>query len=350
MIKTTVDASVRYDILTQRGILKHCGELVSEVIPKCKLLIVTDDRVDSLYADEVISSLNQSGFECVKYVFPNGEKSKSMDNLEKILEFAAENHITRTDAAVALGGGVCGDLTGFAAASYLRGIKLVQIPTTYLAAIDSSVGGKTAVNLKSGKNLAGAFHQPSRVIIDPDTFKTLDEHFYGDGTAEAIKYAVLTDERLFASLSASDVNIEEVIAQCTRIKADIVSRDEFENGERKLLNLGHTFGHAIERLSGLQITHGHAVAIGMVIASRGAEAFGICETGVTERLINALKKNNLPTETEYSADEIYSISQNDKKRSGDMITVVLPQKIGKCILKRLSMDEYMEYLKKGLGK
>ena len=348
MVKTLVNASVKYEILTERGILSRCGELVAAVLDKCRLLIITDDNVDRLYAKTVIASLEENGFSCIKYVFPHGEKNKSMENFEKILEFATENRLTRSDAIVALGGGVCGDLAGFTAASYLRGIKFIQIPTTFLAAIDSSVGGKTAVNLKSGKNLAGAFHQPSMVIIDPDTFKTLEPHYYSDGTAEAVKYGILTDEDLFEHFKSREIDIETVIAKCTKIKSGIVERDEFENGERKLLNLGHTFGHAIEKLSGLTVTHGHAVAIGMMIAARSAEAFGICEKGVSEKIEEVLRLNGLPYKTKYSAEEIYSVSLNDKKRSGNSITVVLPEKIGKCCLKKLTLDEYREYVIKGI--
>lgn len=349
MIKTTVDASIKYDILTERRILSRAGDFIKDVIPECRILMITDDNVDKFYAKTVTDSLETNGYSVMKYVFPHGENNKSIENFERILEFAAENHLTRSDAIVALGGGVCGDLAGFVAASYLRGIKFVQIPTTYLAAIDSSVGGKTAVNLKNGKNLAGAFHQPSIVIIDPDTFKTLEKDYYNDGTAEAVKYGVLMDEELFEHFKNKDIDIEMVISKCTKIKSDIVGEDEFENGVRKLLNLGHTFGHAIEKLSGLTISHGHAVAIGMVIAARGAEKCGICENGVTDRIIEVLKINDLPTDTEYRLEEMYSASLNDKKRTGDTITVVLPEKIGKCILKKLSIDEYREFLKEGLG-
>lgn len=349
MIKTVVNASIKYDILIERGLIRTCGKYIKEVIPSGKALIITDSNA-KIYLEPVKRSLEENGFSCIEYVFNAGESSKSIEEFEKILEFAAANGLTRSDFIVALGGGVCGDLSGFAAASYMRGIKFVQIPTTLLAAVDSSVGGKTAVNLKGGKNLAGAFHQPSLVITDPDTFKSLDKEYYLDGVSESIKYGILSDKELFDKFKGNtEENIESIIADCTRIKSKLVSEDEFDTGARQLLNLGHTFGHSIEKLSSLTISHGHAVAIGMVIAARAAEKMGLCEKGTLDEIISILKINSLPTECPFTAEEIYSGALTDKKRTGGYISVVLPEKIGKCILKKVSIEEFRTITEKGVS-
>lgn len=349
MIKTKVDASIKYEILIERGIINSCGEHIKNVIPNGTALIIADSNT-KIYLDAVKSSLENNGFSCLEYIFRAGESSKSLEEFGKILEFAAKHTLTRSDFIVALGGGVCGDLAGFAAASYMRGIKFVQIPTTLLAAVDSSVGGKTAVNLEGGKNLAGAFHQPSLVITDPDTFKTLDKEYYLDGIAESIKYGVLADKNLFNLFkSNTDEKIDGIIQKCTEIKSSIVSEDEFDNGKRQLLNLGHTFGHAIEKLSSFSISHGHAVAIGMVIAARAAEKCRIAEENTLSEIKTVLKKNSLPTLCPFSAEEIFSAALNDKKRTGGFLTVVLPERIGKCILKKVSIDEFKAITQKGVS-
>ena len=347
MIKTIVDASIKYEILIRRGLLASCGKYIKEILPQGKVLIIADTNT-KMYLDTVKTSLIENGFSCIEYIFEAGESSKSIEEYEKILEFAAENTITRSDFIIALGGGVCGDLAGFVAANYMRGIKFVQIPTTLLAAVDSSVGGKTAVNLKGGKNLVGAFHQPSLVITDPDTFETLDKEYYLDGISESIKYGILSSRKLFDKFkSDTSENIEEIIAECTKIKSELVREDEFDTGTRQLLNLGHTFGHAIEKLSNLKVSHGHAVAIGMVMASRAAEKMGICESGILAEVKEILTKNALPTCSPYSAEEIYNAALNDKKRTGGYVTIVLPEKIGKCILKKVSIEEFKTIVEKG---
>lgn len=349
MIKTTVDASIKYDILIERGIINSCGKYIKEVIPSGRALIIADTNT-KIYLENVKSSLSENGFSCLEYIFKAGESSKSLDEFGKILEFAASNNLTRSDFIVALGGGVCGDLSGFVAASYMRGIKFVQIPTTLLAAVDSSVGGKTAVNLENGKNLAGAFHQPSLVLTDPDTFKTLDRKYYLDGISESVKYGILCDEKLFEAFYENvDENIENIIGRCTKIKSKLVKEDEFDTGARQLLNLGHTFGHAIEKLSHFKVSHGHAVAIGMVIAARAAESMGLCKEGTLNKLKSILDKNDLPAECPYSAEEIYNGALNDKKRTGGYVTVVLPERIGKCILKKISIEEFKTIVEKGVN-
>lgn len=347
MKKVHITASSEYDVIIGKGILENSGILIREILPKGRTVIVSDDKVYSLYGDAVKKSLEESGFSVETFTFPNGEKSKNISTYTEILEFLAEKGLTRSDFIVALGGGVTGDMAGFAASTYLRGIKFVQIPTTFLAAIDSSVGGKTGVNLGAGKNLVGAFHQPSLVICDTDTFDTLDETTFADGTAEAIKYGMINEPALLEKISG-DFDIEEAVETCVKIKRDVVREDEFESGVRKLLNFGHTIGHGVEKCSGYTITHGHGVAIGMSIITKAAEEFGICDKGMSKNLDELLEKCGLPTKCPYSADELYKVALSDKKRSGDFITVVLPKTRGECILNTITVNKLLEYIKKGI--
>ena len=336
-----VKASTEYDVLIGRGLLDETGERLKAVACPKKTAVITDDRVNSLYSERVVKSLEASGFEVIKYVFKNGEASKNPQVLFDILEFLAENQVTRSDMVVALGGGVTGDMAGFAAAVYLRGIDFIQIPTTFLAAIDSSVGGKTGVDLKAGKNLAGAFLQPHLVICDYETMDTLSEEFFADGVAEGIKYGVLASEALFekfAEKKAKD-ELEDIIYECVSIKRDVVFEDELDKGKRQLLNLGHTFGHAIEKLSNFGITHGHGVAAGMAIAARTAEKLGICDNDTVKKIEACLELNELPTGTDFSAEDIAECAMADKKRRGDMITLILPERIGSCSLYPVNKDE-----------
>lgn len=349
MKKIHIDASNEYDVIISRGILDKCGELIEEIIPKCRAAIISDDIVFPLYGNIVKKSLENSGYDVVSYVFENGEKSKNIRTYTNILEFLAENHLTRTDIVIALGGGVCGDMAGFAAATYLRGIKFVQIPTTLLAAVDSSVGGKTGVNLEAGKNLAGAFCQPSIVICDIDTLKTLPRDTFSDGVSEAIKCGMIRDKALFEKMGGDfSENIEDIIASCVTIKSQVVASDEFDRGERQLLNFGHTIGHAIEKCSNFSITHGHAVAIGMVIITRATEKMGLCPGGISDTLEDTLKKCGLPVKCNFSPEELYNVTLSDKKRAGDSVTLVVPEKIGNCALHKVKTDELLEYIKKGL--
>ena len=349
MKKVHVNASKEYDVLIGKNILKDCGKLIGEVMPKGKTAIISDDKVYGLYGDVVKKSLEENGYSVETYIFPNGEKSKNIVTYTEILEFLAKAGLTRSDFLVALGGGVTGDMAGFAASSYLRGIEFIQIPTTFLAAIDSSVGGKTGVNLEAGKNLVGAFHQPSLVICDTKTFKTLSQENFADGVAEAIKYGMIEKPELLSKLSGDYINeIDDIVESCVSIKRDVVKEDEFEGGVRKLLNFGHTIGHGVEKCSGYQITHGHGVAIGMSIITKAAEAFGICDKGLSQKLDELISKCGLPTKSPYTAEELYKVALSDKKRSGDSITVVLPESEGKCILKKITVDELLEYIKKGI--
>lgn len=341
MRSVTVKTSATYEVLIGSGLLQKAGEAVKKVISPCKAAIVTDSTVVHLYEETVRKSLTEAGFSVCTFVFPAGEASKNIHTLSHLLEFLAKEEMTRTDMIVALGGGVTGDLAGFGAAVYLRGIPFVQIPTTFLAAIDSSVGGKTAVDLEAGKNLAGAFYQPKLVLCDTDVLQTLPEVVFADGIAEALKYGVLGDAALFEKIAGGDFrqDLEEIIETCVSMKRDVVEEDEFDTGKRQLLNLGHTFGHAIEQKSHFQMTHGHAVAIGMHLIAKAAEAKGIAEKGTAATIAKALEQNQLPKETEFSPAEVAEGTLRDKKRRGGTIRFVFPKKIGACEIVKIPVEE-----------
>ena len=341
MEKVRVNAGRGYDCIIGSGILKNIGEYTVAVKKPCKAFVVSDDTVYPLYGAQVEASLKAAGFETVHYVFKAGENSKNISTLSEILEAMAEAHITRSDLAVALGGGVCGDTVGLAAALYLRGIDFVQIPTTFLAGVDSSVGGKTAVNLNAGKNLIGAFYQPILCICDCKTFDTLPKEVFADGVAESLKYGAIFDEKLFETVASGEFDSENVVKRCIELKADVVEKDERDLGLRQLLNFGHTVGHAIEKLSEFKITHGHAVAIGMVIASYE-------KPDIRKRIIEGNIKCGLPVSCEFSAHELANAALSDKKRSGDYINLVVPEKLGKCVLKKINVSELENYIEKGL--
>lgn len=347
----TVNASSAYDIIIGEQLLINSGAYFKRVLGKTRsLCIVSDDNVAPLYMETVKASLESEGFSVFSFVFPHGESSKTMDTLGELLEFLAEHRLTRSDALVALGGGVVGDLTGFAAAVYLRGIRFVQIPTTLLAAVDSSVGGKTGVDLKAGKNLAGAFHQPSLVLCDYTALDTLSPAIFADGCAEVIKYGMINDRAFFERLKGGiREQIEDVIAECVLNKSRIVEADEFDRGTRQLLNLGHTVGHAIEACSQFGISHGSAVAIGMVIVTRAAVCMELCPREDLMDLIELLKKEGLPVACDYSAEELAAVASADKKRTGQVITVVVPYGIGKSQLMQIPVQELRNFIAKGLG-
>ena len=345
MVTVTVQASNTYDVRIGSGLLIQAGTLAAKVLSPCRALILTDDHVAPLYADALASSLQGAGFIPEVYVVPHGEGSKSLCALGALLEHLAEQHYTRTDALFALGGGVVGDLGGFCASVYLRGIPFVQIPTTLLSAVDSSVGGKTAINLDAGKNLAGAFYQPRLVICDPDTFATLPPEVFADGCAEVIKYGVINDAALFRMLQdGTSPASEQVIARCVQNKRNIVEQDEFDTGMRQLLNLGHTVAHAIEKLSHFEISHGSAVAMGTVTIMRAAVAHRLCPKSDLDALISLTQKLGLPTECPYGTAEIAAAALSDKKRSGDTLTLVLPYGIGVCQLCRLPANKLQAFL------
>lgn len=345
-----VDAAVRYNVVIDKGILPKSGDMIKDVTSAERVAVITDDTVDKLYSDVVMKSLSDAGFETFKFVFPHGEKSKNISTFSSILEFLAEIGLTRTDALVALGGGVVGDVAGFAAASYLRGIDFIQIPTTLLACVDSSVGGKTAIDLKAGKNLAGAFYQPKLVIADFETLSTLTDGIFADGMAEVIKYGVIFDKAFFEFLRDNEAkdNLEYVITRCVELKRDIVNADEKEKGVRALLNFGHTVGHAIEKCSGYKIPHGSAVAVGMVIISRAAYKCSFCGENYADIIASLNKKYSLPVSTDFSASELSSAAMADKKRAGDKIKLIIPEALGNCVIKSVPTSELEKIIGEGL--
>ena len=341
MESLSVGASKKYDVIIGRNILNECGRLIKEVRTPCLAALITDDIVSGLYSETVERSLRDAGFTVVKYVFENGEQHKNLENFGRILDFLSENGVSRSDLVIALGGGVCGDIAGFAASAYLRGIGYVQIPTTFLAAIDSSVGGKTAIDLKAGKNLAGAFYQPELVICDADTLSTLKPETFADGAAEAIKYGILKDLEIFDIFARGEAQekLEFIIRRSVEIKAGYVEEDEYDLGLRMFLNLGHTAGHAIEKLSCFSMTHGHAVAVGMCVAADLSEKLGFCDEGLGDRIREVLLKNGLPVSAPFSAEEVGKAALSDKKRSGGSIKLILPVSIGECMIYETGAEE-----------
>lgn len=344
--KLLIETKEPYPVLIGSGLLKNCGSIISEEIKPFRAALISDDKVMSLYGKCVKASLSEAGFEVTSYAFPAGEKSKTPQTLFEILNLLAEKGFDRSDVVVALGGGVTGDIAGFASAIFMRGMKLVQIPTSLLAMVDSSVGGKTAVDLPQGKNLAGAFKQPQIVICDTEVLSSLPEEQFSCGMAEVIKYAMICDEELFELLSEAkgkrglkSETLIRVIARCVEIKGKIVSCDEFDIGERRLLNFGHTIGHAVEKCSGYMLSHGEAVGIGMTVMTDISEKLGLCPAGTKEGLIKVLKAYGLPSSTEYSAGALFEGVISDKKRSGDEIALVLAKKIGECVCRDFQISE-----------
>ena len=342
MKKLTVNVNDKYDILIEKGLIKKAGELTKTVLSGKKLVLVSDTNVYPIYGDDVKSSLEAEGYDVYTYIFEAGEASKTTKTVIDMVEFMAQNELTREDGVVALGGGVCGDMAGFAAAIFLRGIKFVQIPTSLLAQVDSSVGGKTAVDLPQGKNLCGAFHQPSLVIIDPNVLDTLTEHYFVDGMGEVIKYGCIKSKSLFNRLENENPKdfIDDLIFECVDIKRQVVENDEKEHGERALLNFGHTCGHAIEKLWNFEaVSHGEAVGIGMVMITRVSENIGITEKGTTDRIINVLKKNGMKIEDTHSISEIVGAMSADKKRTGSGIKFAMLNSIGDSFIKPIENED-----------
>ena len=337
----TVNASTSYNIYIERGSLKNCGKIIADTVKTRRVAIVTDDIVDSLYSQTVVSSLENEGFSVCKFVFKNGEASKNTETLNQIYTFLCENNITRTDCMIALGGGVVGDITGFAAATFLRGLKYIQIPTTLLAQIDSSVGGKTAIDLPCGKNLVGAFKQPSCVICDSDVLKTLSEEILSDGMAEAIKYGMIRSRELFdliASHTLENVDeiIDDIVYSSVAIKRDVVENDEFDTGERIILNFGHTLGHAIERFYNYETyTHGSAVAIGMCLITEKE-----CDAAILDKLKACVTAYKLPVSADAPVSELLKLCSNDKKRESGNINYIVCPEIGKAEIKKVTVAEF----------
>lgn len=330
-----------YDIIIERGIFDKAGELIRSVTKAGKAAVVSDSNVAPLYAERFLRSLEGSGFIVKLITVSAGEKSKSLAMTEYLYNEMLDFELTRSDLIVALGGGVVGDLTGFAASTLLRGIPFIQIPTTLLSQVDSSVGGKVAVDLPRGKNLVGTFCQPKRVLIDPDCLQTLPKRFLADGMAEVIKYGAIFDKNLFALLeNITDkqnlfAKMEEIIYTCCNWKRQIVEEDEFDTGKRMVLNFGHTFGHAIEKEYHYETyTHGEAVAAGMVMACEFGERNGITKQGCSARMRDILLQFHLPTDAEISHDSLVAAMAVDKKGEGALINLILLSEIGTAVIEK----------------
>ena len=344
MNTVTVHASKSYSIHIGSGLLSSIGKEVEKLGKVQKVCIVSENRVLPLYGDIVGMSLVNSGFQVVSYVFPAGEESKNASVYLDLLSFLAKNKLTRSDLIVALGGGVVGDLAGFAAATYLRGIRFIQVPTTLLAAVDSSVGGKTAIDIPAGKNLVGAFWQPSLVLCDTDTLNTLPKDIFCDGCAEVIKYGILYDADLFTYLEESGLNFdrEAVITRCVELKRDVVAEDEFDTGSRMKLNLGHTVGHGVEACSHFTLSHGKSVAVGIAIVCRASGC------PASDRILSILQQFGLPVKTEYSAEEILPYTLSDKKRAGRTVNLIIPSDIGNCHIVPTPAENIKSFIEAGL--
>ena len=331
-----------YDIKIEKGIFDRSGELVSELHSPCKIAVITDSNVGPLYGERLLTSLKNNGFTPTLITIDAGEASKSIDVLTRLYGEILTFGLTRSDLIIALGGGVVGDLTGFCASTLLRGIPFIQIPTTLLSQVDSSVGGKVAVNLPQGKNLVGAFYQPKLVIIDPLCLETLTDRNFSDGMAEVIKYGVILDEELFEKIEkapsrAEIMNIiEYIVHRSCDLKRMVVEEDELDTGGRMILNFGHTFGHAIEKKYNFSdYTHGEAVAAGMVMAAQYGEAKEITPKGTSTRIAELVEKFNLPSKTEIDQHSLLDAVKVDKKGEGNLVSLVLPKKIGKVILQKV---------------
>ncbi len=340
-----ITASRSYDVRIGEGLISTVGDWLKALLPCAKtVLICSEDRVYPLYGAQVKDRLIQAGFRVETFVFPAGEGSKTPATCLELVNTMAEHQLTRTDCALALGGGVVGDLCGFAASVYLRGIPFVQLPTTLLAAVDASVGGKTAVDLAAGKNLMGSFYQPAGVLCDTDTFGTLPEAVFADGCAEVIKYAMLGDQELFDLLEADALtqDIVSVVASCVADKRDFVEQDEQDKGLRMKLNFGHTLAHAIEARSGYEISHGRAVGMGMALVTAAAARRDPRLLPLDERLVRLLQQCGLDTDCPYPVEELLSYLASDKKRTGEELTLILPR-LGGCDTVKLPLEAAKAY-------
>jgi 3-dehydroquinate synthase len=351
MKKITLSATGKYDILVENGLLLKIGELTRSVSKAVKAAVITDANVSALYSKAVLQSLEAAGFETCLFVFPAGESSKNHNSLLQIYSFLAESDITRSDIIIALGGGVTGDMAGFAAATFLRGIDFIQVPTSLLAQTDSSIGGKTGIDLMHGKNLVGAFYQPSLVICDPTVLTTLPSRIFNDGMAEVVKHGCIKDINLFEKINSAekiDDILFDMICRSIEIKRDVVENDEKEKGERMLLNFGHTMGHAIEKVCNFStFTHGEAVSMGMVLAAQAGELNGITQKGTAEQIKALLQKLGLPVECSINIKELAEAAINDKKRSGGIINLVMLRRLGAAFTLKLPVTELERFFSGG---
>jgi 3-dehydroquinate synthase len=356
MRKVTVNApGGEYDVLIGHGILELAGESCRDNASGSVAMLVTDSHVGPLYARRVQDSLERSGYEVAIDEIPAGEPSKNLALWGEGLSLAAECGLSRKDLFVALGGGVVGDIAGFMAACYMRGVNVVQVPTSLLAMVDSSVGGKTAIDIPAGKNLVGAFWQPKAVVCDLDCLATLDEALFRDSLGEVLKYGVMWDAALFADLEAAPLShrdwdterLEAIVASCVEIKRDVVEKDERESGLRQILNLGHTIGHAVEAAAGYTLGHGTCVAIGMCYMARACAKKGWCEPETARRIEALVVAHGLPTTSSFDADTLFSFALRDKKRVGAYVNIVAVKAVGEVEVMHVTLEEFKELIELG---
>ena len=347
-----IQAGSGYDVMIGHDLLSSTGQFIQNVMPQRRCVIISDTNVSPLYLDTVFTSCEKSGFSVSSFIFTAGEEQKNLAVFGRALEALAEARLTRKDFVIALGGGVTGDMAGFAAGCYMRGIPFVQIPTTVLSMVDSSVGGKCAVDLPQGKNMAGIFHQPSLVLCDIDTLSTLPPDIFTDGCAEAIKTGILTGGELYRILQKDEwkKHMARIISLCIAYKGGVVERDEKEQGERKLLNLGHTAAHAIEKCSNFSVSHGRAVAIGTAMIARAADRLGWSREPLGDPVREILTRFGLPVSTEFTPEQLLEAALSDKKRTGKTTAIVVPEAIGHCIIKDVTDEQLLQVFIEGGAK
>ncbi|MBF7094195.1 3-dehydroquinate synthase [Streptococcus sp. HF-1907] len=344
-----------YDIVIENGSLGKVGSWVKGLWKPQKIAIITDNHVGSLYAEKVKLGLLDAGFEVIVFDFLEGEASKNLKTVNKAYEFLVKNGMTRSDGIIALGGGVVGDLAGFVASTYMRGIHFLQIPTSLTAQVDSSIGGKTGVNTPFAKNMVGTFTQPDGVLIDPETLKTLGKRELIEGMGEVVKYGLIEDVELWQELQSMDGSVESILAHAESIiyhscnvKSKVVVEDELDNGVRLYLNFGHTIGHAVEATAGYgKVMHGEAVAIGMVQLSRIAEQKELMPAGITNDIREMCQKFGLPIDHEpWNKEALFEALAHDKKARGKSIKTIIVPELGSAAINQISLEEMKEYLEK----
>jgi len=348
MKRITVNLNKTYDILLGENLFSKIPKLIEPFCNNKKILVVTDSNVERLYGEKLVEELNKNGYKTFLFSFLAGEESKNNNTLFEILDFAFDSGLTRNDVFLSFGGGVVGDITGLSASLYMRGVTLIQVPTTLLSAVDSSIGGKTAVNMKSGKNIIGTFSQPSLVICDTNIIKNLPEDIFAEGLGEVVKYGVIKDKSILDVVKNGETkkNIDEIIEKCLNIKKGIVELDEFDNlGIRNMLNAGHTIGHAIEVESNFKIAHGEAVALGLVVESKIANKLGICGNTTMSEIEKAANTVIDVNKYEVKPEIIATLCLNDKKNKDSRIVFLLPKKIGELEEVSLSREDLTSLLK-----
>lgn len=334
-------------VLIEKGLFENFGHHVLNITEPCKVLILSDETVAKFYIEKLRKNLEKSGFKVSEFIIKPGEKSKTLSTATKIYEKMAADFFSRSDMVVSLGGGVVSDIAGFAAATYLRGIKFVSIPTSLLAQIDASIGGKNGVNLSFGKNLVGTFYSPELVLVDSNFLLTLPQKELRCGIAEAIKCGCIKDEKLFEIFENENFenNLDEIIKRSIAVKKQLAEKDEFDLGERKLLNFGHTLGHAYEKLGNFEtFSHGEAVAIGMNEITKISEKLGLTKAGTAERLAEVLKKNLLPVSSSFAKKDVLKAVLHDKKISGSFIDLAVLKSIGSSFIQRVPCSKIADFL------